>query len=236
MQEEFAGKPLPPGLEDSLPADLQDMFDAVRAGVRRSCELYIGLCGVVERLAKRNEGVAGDYARCALQLQGLAEASAQTYAADTNDVPLLNGGLLATARHLGQARALLEDEARACDAGVLEDLKRQRDCLVSVRDLFDRRDRYDRDNIPQLERRIEANERKLEGIRARPEGAVKPGEIEKVEEAIFKVSAFPFLFLPASFSSALLSPLSLFPPLSLSLLSLPPSPPSPTTTRARTPR
>ena len=56
--------------------------------------------------------------------------------------------------------------------------------------MFDRRDRYDRDNIPQLEKRIEANERKLAGIRGRPEGTVKPGEAEKVEEAIFKV--YPF--------------------------------------------
>jgi sorting nexin-8 len=164
------------------------MFDAVRAGVKRSCEIYINLCSVVERLAKRSEGVASDYARCSGQLQSLTEVSSQTYAADTNDVPLLNEGMLATAKHLSQSQALLEDEAKAWDEGVLEDLKRQRDCLVSVRDMFDRRDRYDKDNIPQLEKRIENNERKLEGVRARPEGTVKPGEIEKIEEAIFKVS------------------------------------------------
>jgi sorting nexin-8 len=70
---------------------------------------------------------------------------------------------------------------------VLEDLKKQRDCLVSVRDLFDRRDRYDRDNIPQLEKRIKNNEEKLMVLRSRPEGQGKPGDIEKVEDAILKV-------------------------------------------------
>lgn len=163
------------------------MFDTVRTGVKRSAETYINLCNIVERLVKRNEGVANEYARCSLQLQTLSDASAQTYAMDTNDVPLLNDGMLATAKHLSQGQALLDDEAKAWDEGVLEDLKRQRDCLVSIRDMFDRRDRYDKDNIPQLEKRIESNERKLEGIRGRPEGTVKPGEIEKVEEAIFKV-------------------------------------------------
>ncbi|MBE7179725.1 MAG: hypothetical protein INR71_00700 [Terriglobus roseus] len=142
---------------------------------------------MVERLAKRNEGIAAEYGRCSTLLQTLTEATADTYAADTNDVPLLNEGIMATAKHLSQGQALLDDEAKAWDEGVLEDLKRQRDCLVSVRDMFDRRDRYDRDNIPQLERRIESNERKLSGIRGRPEGTVKPGEAEKVEEAIFKV-------------------------------------------------
>lgn len=187
VQEEFVGKTLPPELEDSLSADLQSMFDTVRSGVKRSSELYINLCNTVERLAKRTEGIAAEYGRTSLMLQTITEASSDTYAADTNDVPLLNDGILATAKHLNQSQALLDDEAKAWDDGVMEDLKRQRDCLVSVRDMFDRRDRYDRDNIPQLEKRIESNERKLATIRAKPEGSLKPGEAEKVEDAILKV-------------------------------------------------
>ncbi|GME44226.1 hypothetical protein GTA08_BOTSDO03757 [Neofusicoccum parvum] len=141
---------------------------------------------LMERLCKRNEGMAADYMRFGLALQALTEASTDTYSVDTNDVPLLNEGLNSTAKHLQSSQSLLEDEARAWDEGMLEDLKRQRDCLVSMRDLFDRRDRLDRDNIPQLERRIQNNENKLQGIRNRPEHLVKPGEAEKVEEAIVR--------------------------------------------------
>lgn len=187
VQEEFVGRTLPPTLEDSLPADLQDMFDTVRSGVRRSAEIYINLCNLIERLAKRNEGIAAEQLRISLALQSLTDVSADTYAVDTNDVPLLNEGINATAKHLTTGQALLEDEARAWDEGVLEDLKRQRDRLVSVRDMFDRRDRFDRDNIPQLERRIQNNENKLAGIRARPDHQQKPGEAEKVEDAILRV-------------------------------------------------
>ncbi|KAI9667345.1 MAG: Sorting nexin mvp1 [Bathelium mastoideum] len=186
VQEEFVGKSLPPTLEDSLPATLQDTFDTVRSGVRRSAEIYINLCSLLERLAKRNEGIAAEYLRLSLALQTLSEASTDTYAIDKNDVPLLNEGLNATAKHLSASQTLLEDEAKAWDEGVLEDMKTQRDCLVSMRDLFDRRDRYARDNIPQLEKRIQANENKLSAIRAKPEHAQKPGEAEKVEEAIIK--------------------------------------------------
>ena len=149
--------------------------------------MYINLCNLLERLTKRNEGVAAEYLRVSLALQTLTEASADTYAIDKNDVPLLNEGLNATAKHLSASQSLLEDEAKAWDEGVLEDMKAQRDCLVSMRDLFDRRDRYARDNIPQLERRIQTNENKLSTIRAKPEQAQKPGEAEKVEEAIIKV-------------------------------------------------
>ncbi|KAI9810536.1 MAG: Sorting nexin mvp1 [Pycnora praestabilis] len=186
VQEEFVGKSLPPTLEDSLPTSLPETFETVRAGVKRSAEIYINLCTLLERLAKRNEGVAADYLRFSLALQSLTELSEGTYAIDTNDVPLLNEGVKSTAKHLSTSQSLLEDEARAWDLGVLEDLKRQRDTLVAMRDMFDRRDRYATDNIPQLERRIQNNENKLAGLKARDPGSMKPGEIERVEDSIFK--------------------------------------------------
>ncbi|ERS97412.1 hypothetical protein HMPREF1624_05579 [Sporothrix schenckii ATCC 58251] len=186
VQDEFAGRPLPPGLEESLSPSLNELFDRTRSGVRRSAELYITTCNIMDRLVKRSEGVANDHARMAVSLQSLTEASADVYATDTNLVPLLNDGLVAMSKHLRTGQTLMEDESRAWDAGVLEDLKRQRDALVGLRDLFDRRERNDRDTIPMLERRIQKNESKLATLRAKPEGLVKPGEIEKVIDAIIK--------------------------------------------------
>ena len=186
VQDEFAGRPLPPGLEESLSAHLNELFDRTRSGVRRSAELYITTCNIMDRLVKRSEGIANDHARMAVSLQSLTEASTDTYATDTNLVPLLNDGLIAMSKHLRTGQTLMEDESRAWDAGVLEDLKRQRDALVGLRDLFDRRERNDRDTIPLLERRIQKNESKLATLRAKPEGLVKPGEIEKVVDAIIK--------------------------------------------------
>jgi len=178
---------LPPGLEDSLSPSLQDLFDTVRSGVRRSAELYINLCNMIEKLTKYNAALAAEYMRVAMAMDSLIEASQDTYAIDTNDVPLLNEGMQSASKHLTTNQQLLDDEGRAWDMGVLEDLKRQRDCLVSMRDMFDRRDRFAKDNIPQLEKRIAASESKLSGLRARPEGQVKPGEMEKVADAISKV-------------------------------------------------
>lgn len=176
---------MPADLEESLPANIQETFDTVRFGVKRSAEIYINLCTLLERLTRRNEGVAADHMRISLGLRNLAEASKDTYAIDTNDVPLLNVGIQATAKHMSKNQNLLEEEAKAWEEGVIEDTKRQRDCLVSMRDMFDRRDRLDKNSIAQLEKRIAANESKLIAIRSKPE--VKAGEAEKVEEAIQKV-------------------------------------------------
>lgn len=153
-------------------------------GVKRSSELYINLCVWLERLTRRNEGLAADSAKFSHAMSQLTESSNDTYAIDPNDVPLLNEGINSTAKHLATTQTLLEDEAKAWDAGVLEDLKSIRDNYVSMRDMFDRRDRYARDNIPQLERRIEASENKLQQLRQKPAGQVKPGEMEKVESSI----------------------------------------------------
>ncbi|MDI1489291.1 MAG: Sorting nexin mvp1 [Ramalina farinacea] len=151
-------------------------------GSKQSAEHYIGLCNLLERLIKRNQGMAADYLRFSQALTNLTEVSQDTYATDTNDVPLLNEGIGSTAKHLSVSQNLLDDEARAWDEGVLEDFKKQRDILVGVRDMFDRRDRYARDNIPQLERRIETNENRLRGMMTGPGG--KPGEQEKLEMAV----------------------------------------------------
>lgn len=188
VQDEFVGRQLPPGLEDTLPiGPLNELFDRTRSGVRRSAELYINACNLMDRLVKRSEGIAADHARMAVSLASLTEATNDTYATETSDVPLINDGLVSMSKGLRTAQGLLEDESKAWDAGVLEDLKKQRDALVSVRDMFDRRERLDKDNIPYLERRIQNNETKLAGLRAKPDGMVKPGEIERVVENIIKV-------------------------------------------------
>ena len=170
-----------------MPSSLEELFARTRAGVKRSADLYINMCNIMDRLVKRQEGVAADHARVAMSLQSLTETSNDTYATDDSEVPLLNDGLVAMSKHLRTTQALMEDESKGWDEGVLEDLKRQRDALVSVRELFERRERLDKDNIPYLERRIQTNETKLASLRSKPEGTVKAGEIERVAESIIKV-------------------------------------------------
>ncbi|KAF2863215.1 sorting nexin mvp1 [Piedraia hortae CBS 480.64] len=183
VQDEFVSRSLDPALEQSLSPNLTETFDSVRAGVKRSAELYINLCTVTERLCKRKEALAGEYGRFALNLTDLTAISQEAYAIDTNDVPLLNEGVNATVKHVTADRELLGREAQTWEEGLLEDLKTVRDCFVSMREMFERRDKYARNNIPQLERRIQQNEQKLQYIKAKGDAA-KPGEAEKVETAI----------------------------------------------------
>lgn len=157
IADEFASSPCP-ALDPPLPPET---FTTIRSGLRRSADLYINLCNLLDRLEKRQQGVAADYSRFATALRSLTDASEATYAIDTSDVPALNNGLLAVASAMNTSRTLLLDESRAYTIGALEDLKSLRDSLVSLRELFTRIDAaLSASPIPSLERRILKNEGK----------------------------------------------------------------------------
>lgn len=156
----------------------------MRSGIRRSADTYIGLCNLLERIEKRHEGVAADYRRFSSALESLTDMSEATYKMDTSEIALLNDGLNSVSKHFNTAQSIMEDEVKAWDVGILEDLKRHRDALVSMRELFDRKDKYAVDNIPYLEKRIRTTEEKLRNTRSKPQEQVKPGEIEKMESSI----------------------------------------------------
>ena len=154
--------------------------------MKLSTDLYVYLCNLSDKIIKRKEAIAGDYLRFSESLTDLTKHSSLTYAIDTSEVRSLDEGLKKAAQHVNSSHKLMLSEADAWNQGLLEDLKTVRDALVSVRELFDRRDRYAKDNIPQLEKRIMSNVQKLAAVKAKGEAA-KPGEAEKVENAIATV-------------------------------------------------
>lgn len=85
---------------------------------------------------------------------------------------------------------MLVDESRAWDEGILEDLKRQRDVLVAMKETFDRRDRLANDNVSSLEKRITNAEAKIQTIRGKPDAAAKADQIVKLEDQIKRVWLF----------------------------------------------
>ncbi|RKF78862.1 Sorting nexin mvp1 [Golovinomyces cichoracearum] len=185
IQEEFFGKKLNPQLEATLPSTLNDLFESSRAGIRKSAAIYINLCSLIDRLAKRKEGFAADQLRISRSLELLSDVTADTYTINTNNVPLLNKILMTSAKKLIDSQDLMIDESKSWELGVLEEFKKQRDSLVSMRDLFDRRDLHDHDNIPQLERAIQKNKAKLDDLLLKS-GGESTEQTKKLEETIQK--------------------------------------------------
>jgi len=144
-------------------------------------------CHLLDRLRHRIRLTAVDYARYANFLTQLSEDTDLCPVNSCGDCPSIDNGLRSVAKGLDLVSEVLGDESRAWDEGILEDLKRQRDVLVGLKDMFDRRDRLAGDNIPSLEKRISNSEVKIQTIRGKPDAAAKADQITKLEDQIKKV-------------------------------------------------
>ncbi|KAK9469010.1 hypothetical protein V1512DRAFT_274211 [Lipomyces arxii] len=184
VEDEFTGRALPAGLIESWNQAEAERWDEVNMGVKMEAEMYTHLCLLIDRMEKRQESVATDHQRFANSLDTLQEVTQKTYSVDTNDMPLINDGIKNVSKYLINAQTLLEDESRGWEIGVLEDFKRHRDSLISIKELFDRKEKLDINNIPILERRISSNETRLTGMRDRSD--FKQSDIERIQQSIHR--------------------------------------------------
>ncbi|KAK9453997.1 hypothetical protein V1511DRAFT_522493 [Dipodascopsis uninucleata] len=182
VEDEFTGRALPDGLIESWDNAEAERWEDVKEGIKMEAEIYTDLCLLIDRMEKRQESVASDHQRFSQSLNTLNDATQKTYSVDTNDLSLIQDGIKNVSKYLSNAQTLLEDESRGWEIGVLEDFKRHRDILISVKELFDRKEKLDMNNIPYLERRIHNNENRLKQMRDRSD--IKISEIDRVAHSV----------------------------------------------------
>jgi sorting nexin-8 len=192
--EEWTGRELPLDLESQIAPQLDDQLDRVRQNLTPAINIYVRQCHILDRLRHRIRINSVDYARYANFLTQLSEDTDLCPTPSCSDCPSIDNGLRNVASGLDLVSGVLLDESRAYDEGILEDLKRQRDVLVAMKELFDRRDRLAGDNVPSLEKRITNTELKIQVIKQKPDVTTKVDQIAKLEEQIVKVP-FPLFFL-----------------------------------------
>ena len=198
LVEEFTNRELPLDLESRIPAELENQLDRVRQTLTPAVNIYVyeshlsgsdcsRQCHILDRIRHRVRVTSIDYARYANFLRQLSEDTDLCPVADCADCPSIDNGLRSVARGLDLVSGVLGDESRAYDEGILEDLKRQRDVLVAMKETFERRDRLAGDNVPSLEKRITNAEVKIQSIQGKPDAPTKADQIAKLEEQIKNV-------------------------------------------------
>src|SRR5437762_9611592 len=130
-------------------------------------------CHILDRLRHRIRLTSVDYSRYANFLTQLSEDADLCPVASCADCPSIDNGMRSVAHGLDLVSGVLGDESRAWDEGILEDLKRQRDVLVAMKETFERRDRLAVDNVPSLEKRITNTEVKIQTIQGKPDASTK---------------------------------------------------------------
>ncbi|ORY76044.1 hypothetical protein BCR37DRAFT_383602 [Protomyces lactucae-debilis] len=165
VQEEFEDRYLAPDLEASLPQGIDDWMYKTRVALAPAIESFTSLVVTQERLIKRQEVAGTDHLRLSLTLNTFCEQQGATYdVLGKEHGPGIVRGLQALSRHHTTAQQTMEQECRALEDAVLEDLKRHRDTLTAMHELFVRHAKYAGDNVSALEKRIAAAKTKLHAL------------------------------------------------------------------------
>ncbi|KAF9375856.1 Adaptor for signal transduction [Podila verticillata] len=172
-EDEFAGLLfMSVTLAKQIPADLELQLELIKRRLPGSVEYYRGMVHVMDRIQKRTEANAADYTRFSLALN--CEQLSQGY----NEI----------GSHISQTSLLLEEQGIAIQRGMVEDLKRHRDLLVSLMELLQRRDRNNFFSLTEaLKKRIESNEIKLKNAQVSVTSGppdVDPGQFEGLIEKL----------------------------------------------------
>lgn len=183
LEEEFAQRTISPSFAAQWnEQEEMDRWRTVRNGAVESLEIISQLCMLADRIYKRQEAMATDYSKLSNAFNLLTSSCAGVYSQEGSEMPAIKEGLLSASRYSTNVHELLRDESASIDIGFLEDLKQLREMLGSVSDLFSRYDSMGGNNIPQLEQRIQLNEKKIGALNSRPD--TKPSEISRLRKSI----------------------------------------------------
>ncbi|KAG5358499.1 Sorting nexin MVP1 [Yarrowia sp. B02] len=183
-REEFHGRTIDPKFVQQWD---EQQATALWAGLitelDRSHDSVVQLCVLLDRVAKRQEAQAVDAAKIAYNLGAALPPSARVLYSVTDDgcIQQITRGLSRASARIESDCQLQQDEARGSQVGVLEEAKKYREALGSMRELFDRLEKYGGNNIPLLEKRIQQNQGRVTLARQRK---ALMSEIEKLDRAI----------------------------------------------------
>ncbi|KAF9997539.1 Sorting nexin mvp1 [Entomortierella chlamydospora] len=165
-EDEFTSQlPISESLAKQVPLDLELQLESIKRRLPASIDYYRNIVHVMDRIQKRTEATATDYMRFSLAVNALADCEKHCHVEDCYNCGQLSQGYSKIGTHISQVSNFLDEQAKATQRGMVEDLKRHRDLLVSVKELLQRRDRLrEAGTIETLEKRIATNEAKLKTL------------------------------------------------------------------------
>lgn len=141
-----------------------------QSSLKCAIECFTYLTALQERLTKRHEAISTDLMRFSLSINTFCEQESGDYDnLGKENGPAMINGLKAVSKYHTRSQQVTEDECRDTEDGLLEDLKRHRDTLNAMNEMFLRYQKYSGDNIPALERKIAINKGKLSSLEAKPD-------------------------------------------------------------------
>ncbi|KAF7728007.1 Sorting nexin mvp1 [Apophysomyces ossiformis] len=166
LDEEY--RRIPQSVEEminSTPENVDELLQKAKNRVKAMAEHYNNFCFIMERMIRRMHGQATDFTRYSIAL----------------NCQQVVKGYENVAKRMQKESSILESQVNATADGVLENLKRFRDLLMSFKELETRKDKLAVNQTESLSKRIASNRSKMNQLKGVPGSET---EVARLEEAI----------------------------------------------------
>ncbi|KAI8138095.1 hypothetical protein BJV82DRAFT_699062 [Fennellomyces sp. T-0311] len=182
VDDEFVRKqPSAAELECYIPQDLDARLESIKSKLSTITDHYNNKCTVLERLIRVSEVQSREFVRYSITLNAMSEIEQECYVPGCQSCQQVVRGYEAVAKHMQRAGTILDDQALAGSNGVLENLKRHRDLLISFKEMMDRKEKLEVNQIDSLSKKISANKAKVNQNRGVPG---LESEVERLDAVI----------------------------------------------------
>ncbi|KAJ3091662.1 Sorting nexin mvp1 [Quaeritorhiza haematococci] len=165
-EEEFQIKDIRDKIQQ-VPEDIDERVEKLKANLEVLIEQYRNMSNIMEKIARRGDGIAVDFMRFSLILNKLTEIQ-DFVNVECVTSPLVNSSYNDIAGGLQRISRVVEEQSQAAFDGVVESLKTYRDLLIAIQELIQRRDRaLGQMMIDALEKRKTSNQEKLQDAEAK---------------------------------------------------------------------
>ncbi|KAF9988229.1 sorting nexin, partial [Modicella reniformis] len=173
-------------LPRQISQSLEKEIESIKKRVPTSIEYYRSMVHVLDRVQKRTEASAADFARYSLALNALADCDKKCHIDECYSCGQLSDGYRKISSHFTQTSQLLDEQARVSQREMIEGLKRHRDLLVSVQELMQRRDLSREGSIAEMmKKRIVSNEAKLKALKTSAETAANAATADSSSAGLY---------------------------------------------------
>ncbi|KAG2221715.1 hypothetical protein INT45_007121 [Circinella minor] len=182
VDEEFVrNMPHATEFECYIPQDLDIRLESIKSRLPIITDHYNNKCIVLERLIRICEVQSREFVRYSITLNAMSEVEQECYVPGCQSCSQVVRGYEAVAKHMQRAGTILDEQALAAVNGVLENLKRHRDLLISFKEMIERKERLELNQIDSLSKKISTNKAKVNQNRGVPG---LESEVERLDIAI----------------------------------------------------
>ena len=180
--DEFTDKRIASSFMKLWKKEFSEQWNKADEKIDSSLELWVKVAVLIERYEKRMRQVAHERRLMGHILKGLPDSNDVLYSQSISTISQINEGIGLIVNHLESCSEVIENEYEEVDSSLSVKFKAFIDVMIALKGLFERYKMMAGNNIPQLQRRVEINQGRLNELEGNPDA--KGAEYDRIKQNI----------------------------------------------------